>query len=418
MTKFLSQALGAREPAFSQGIQQLEKAAGAPGADIRLTAEVVQNTRLKIKQLGLDPADTTGQELYQALLQRLKQDELVARAALGLSDNAAAGDIVSRALHFANSHDADKNSFALKASAAKRLLKKKPPKLAMKRLGYRSLDSMVKHESPANLYAAALICEGDAWHKSFRDQYAKLTPSDFEVRKISLLHPTTKRWQQMAEEFVAKAHHNILTFPELGAVVVLPLSNSVDGLALITLLTLSEEKNRIRAYSSYIKLQQVKPDFGKLVQTSSLVEPYTTATLAGQAVPWRMIQRYYARYTGAYHAEIFEPHVQPDDLKWGSGEALLTDLDDRLQFWQGCENLGLMGEDGSVVSCNALDVALNCCNKMPFCERVVHFVRDNLWHELMMRYLHQENLETAVRQQLSNDLSGQFLADELEAKAV
>ena len=406
MTKFLSQALAAREPAFSQGIQQLERAAGAPGADIRLTAEVVQNTRSKITQLGLDPSDTTGQELYQALALRLGQDEVVVRQALGVEGDASADDMVAKVVKFIDDNDSYKNCFALKASVAKRLLKKKPPKLAMKRLGYRSIDSMLKHESVPSLYAAALITESEQWHKSYRDQYAKLRPSDFEVRKISLVHPKTKRWQELADGFIGDARHNILTFPELGAVVTLPISKSVDGLTIITLLMVSEEMNRIRANSSFIKLQQVKPDFGKLVQTASITEPYTTARMASQTVPWRMIQRYYSRYQDAYHAEIFEPHVQPDDLKWGSGEALLASLDGRLEFWQGCENLGFMGEDGAIVSCNALDVALSHCNKMPYTNRVVHFVRDNLWHELMMRYLHQENLETAVRQQLAGDLAG------------
>ncbi len=71
----------------------------------------------------------------------------------------------------------------LKASVAKRFLKKKPPKAAMKRLGYRSLESMFKHETAGQLYAAALICGSESWQRTFRDQYAKLTPSDFEIKK-------------------------------------------------------------------------------------------------------------------------------------------------------------------------------------------------------------------------------------------
>jgi hypothetical protein len=406
MTRFLSQALGALEPAFSQGIQQLERAAGAPGADIRLTAETVQRTRTKIAQLGLDPADTNGPEFYQALTQRLKQDEAIARQALDQTANAGADDIVTAAYQFVTKQEIYKNCFALKPSVARRLLKKKPPKLVMKSLGYRSLDSMLKQEQAANIYAAAAICESAAWHKSLRDQYSKLTPSDFETRSVTLTHPKTKHWQELADNFVDESKHNILTFPELGSIVILPVRNDIDGLAIITLLMLTEEINRLRTYSSYVKLQQVKPNFGTLVQNSLQSENNPAAQLAGQAVSWKVIQRYYARYNEAYHPEIFEPHVQPEDLQWGSGEDLLAKLDDRLQFWQGSETLGLLDTtDGAIVSCNALDVALSCCNKLPYISRVVHFVRDNLWHELMMRYLHQENLENAVRQQLAGNLS-------------
>jgi hypothetical protein len=297
-----------------------------------------------------------------------------------------------------------KNCFALKTSVAKRLLKKKPPKLAMKRLGYRSLDSMLKHEAPASLFAAAMICEPASWHKAFREQYAKLTPSDFETRAMSITHPVSKKWTALAHDFVAAEHHNILSFRELGAVVLLPIDHAVDGLAMTTLLLVLEEMNGIRAHSSYAKLQQVKPDFGKRLQESSVTEPMTSAQLAGQPVPWRMIQRYYARFTDAYHPEIFEPHVQPEDLQWIAGESTLAGLESTLAFWEGSEALGLLDESGNIVSCNALDVALGYVNHLSFQDRIVHFVRDNIWHELMMHYLNQENLEAAVHRQLSAEL--------------
>ena len=172
--------------------------------------------------------------------------------------------------------------------------------------------------------------------------------------------------------------------------------------------------NKIRSHSSYAKLQQVKPDFGKIIQKSSLAEPYTSAELAGQPVPWRMIQRYYARFTDAYHPEIFEPHVQPDDLAWTNGEDLLASLDLSLGFWRGTAHLGLL-HDGAIVSLSALDVALGYCNQLSFGDRIVHFVRDNLWHELMMRYLHQDNLEAAVHQQLAGELTAPLALQEQEA---
>lgn len=404
MTRFLSRALGAQEPAFSQGIQQLEQAAGRPGTDIRLTADIMRRARGKIAELGLDPNDTTGRELYSALQERLKRDEQTVRQTLGLSSDSSADEIIGRIQNFLENHDSPKLCFALKSSVARRLLKKKPPKLVMKNLGYRSVDSMLKHENPANLYAAALIVEQPAWHKNYRDQYSKLTPSDFESRDITITCPKSKRWQQMAKQFIAKEHHNILSFRELGAIVMLPIEYKVDGLAITTLLLMLEELNGIRSHSSYTKLQQVKPDFGRRLQESSVSEPHTSATLAGQPVPWRMIQRYYAKFTHAYHPEIFEPHVQPEDLQWISGEKTLAALEPTLKFWEGSENLGLLDESGQIVSCNALDVALSYCNHLPFADRIVHFVRDNLWHELMTNYLNQDNLETAVHQQLSAEL--------------
>jgi hypothetical protein len=206
----------------------------------------------------------------------------------------------------------------------------------------------------------------------------------------------------------------MLSFPELGAIVLLPIDQAVDGLAITTLLLVAEQMNSLRAHSSYAKLQQVKPDFGRIIQKTSVSEPFTSAQLAGQPVPWRMIQRYYARFTDAYHPEIFEPHVQSDDLSWNSAEDLLVKLDPALNFWQGTAHLGLM-HDGAIVSCNALDVALSYCNHLSFGDRIVHFVRDNLWHELMMHYLNQENLEAAVHQQLAGELTAPLALQEQEA---
>lgn len=416
MTRFLSEALGAVEPVFSHSIQQLEQAAGRPGTDIRLTADIIQRTRAKISELGLDPADTTGPELYSALQQKFRQDEQAARKALGTAADATPDDVVMSAVQFLNKQESAKNCFVLKASVAKRLLKKKAPKLAMKKLGYRSVDSMLKHEAVAQVYAAAAIVESNTWHRAFREQYAKLSPSDFEPKRISLVYPNTKRWQEVAHGFVSESHHNMLSFPELGAIVVLPIEQAVEGLAITTLLLASESMNGIRSHSSYAKLQQVKPDFGKIIQKSSVSEPYTSAQLAGQPVPWRMIQRYYARFADAYHPEIFEPHVQSDDLGWTNGEDVLVQLDSSLTFWQGTSSLGLI-HDGAVVSCNALDVALGFCNGLSFGDRIVHFVRDNLWHELMMHYLNQENLEAAVHQQLAGELTAPLALQEEQAEA-
>jgi hypothetical protein len=404
MTRFLSEALGAEEPTFSRSIQQLERAAGRPGTDIRLTASILQQTRTKLAALGLDPEDTTGPELYAALLARLRRDEETARTALHIAESATPTEATASVLDFLRMQTAAGGVFALKTSVAKRMLKKKPPKVAMKRLGYRSVDSMLKHESAAELYMAALICESAAWQRGFREQYARLGPSDFETKKIALIHPASKRWQVLAQEYVTQAHHTMMSFPELGAVVILPMQQAVDGLAITTLLLVAEEMNGIRSHSSYAKLQQVKPDFGKIVQKTALSEPYTSARLAGQPVPWRMIQRYYARFTNAYHPEVFEPHVQSDDLVWTSGEELLTRLHPDLAFWDGAAALGLL-HDGAIVSCNVLDVALSYCNQLSFSDRIVHFVRDTVWHELMMRYLNEENLEAAVHQQLAGELA-------------
>jgi hypothetical protein len=403
MTRYLSLALGAAEPTFGQSIAELERAGGQPSADIRLSSELSTAVRSKVIELDLDPADTTGPELYNALHVRLREDELKLQAALHIAPDATANDMIASVQKFLAAKKIAGTSFALKAPVAKKLLKKKIPKNVMKALGYRSFDSMVKHEHVSSIYAAATLVESHTWHRNFRELYAKLTPSDFEQRTISVIAPKTKRWHIFAEKFVTATKHNILCFKELGAVVMLPISQKIDGLTITSMLLALHSMNDVRAYSSYLKLQQVKPDFGKTIEQSAYAEPMTSASLAGQAVPWKVIQRYYGRLTAAQHPEVFEPHVQPEDLQWKDAEDVLIKLEPSLAFWRGTQYICALHED-QPVSMNILDVALSYCNNLRFDDRIVHFVRQHLWHELMARYLHQDNLEAAVRQQLSLDL--------------
>lgn len=403
MTRYLSLALGAEEPVFSQGIQQLEQASGLPSADIRLSADLQQKMRQKIAELGLDPTDTTGPELYSALHERLKIDDTRVRTILGITNESATTDVLASVHNLLASAELHKMCFALKQPVAKRLLKKKVPKNVMKRLGYRSVESMLKHEPVAQLFAAAMLCESPTWHKAFYEQYTTLHPNDFEVRPIQFYLPQSKKWNDLAAMYMPQARHNLLTFKELGAVVMLPMNGKLEGLTITMLLLSLHAMNDIRSYGSYIKLQQVKQHFGAIVRDAAYDEPKITAELAGKPVLWKTIHRYYAKFKEAYHPEIFEPHVQPEDLTWAHAEDVLTQLEPALSFWQGTQHLLLM-HDGQPVSCNMLDVALGFYNNLSFGDRIVHFLRDELWHELTLKYLNQENLRSEVSRQLSYEL--------------
>ena len=71
---FLRELLGPAEPLCDQRLAQLEAAAHQPGVDARLSAEIRQKGITAMRQLGLDTADTTGSELYHALLARVQAD--------------------------------------------------------------------------------------------------------------------------------------------------------------------------------------------------------------------------------------------------------------------------------------------------------------------------------------------------------
>jgi hypothetical protein len=408
MTKFLSQALQAPEPFFRLGLQRLESANGHPATDIRFSTEVARQTKDKIRQLHLDPDDTTPAELYHALQQRIKDDDarlvsvLRRRAATYVS---AEADVTDGMVHALRRLPDSKRCFALKASVLKSIMKKVPPKKAMKQLGYRSLDSFLKHEAPISILSAAWLSEDHHWHKRFRAEYKHLRPSDFENRSIAVTQLNSHRWQGLAERTVTEQKHNLLSFREFGVVAFLPLPGEAPaGSATVSLSLALHELNEIRASSAFLKLCQVRPDFGEMVQRIADEDPELGSELLDQNVPWKLIQRYYARFTHHLSEEVFEPHLQLEDMVWHPIEQTLSTIEPTFRFWQDSAHLGLLHERGPV-SLNVIDAALNYCNQVPFESRVAHYFQHSLWHELLMRYLKRETVEQAVLGELQPQLA-------------
>lgn len=402
MTRILSEVLRAEEPRFGLTLQRLEQAAGRPSADVRLTSEVLAGVANKLRALNLDPKDTTAEELYRALEERLKTDEHFVREALGLADDAASAEVLAAVQRYVSNLDTLPRAFALKNSTVRRMLKKVPPKKTMKQLGYRSLDSMLKHETPAVLYTAAFLCEAYAWRKKLFDQFSQLQPKDFETRKVEIVVPSSKRWSELAAKSSQARKHTIAAHKELGTIVLLPQAVDMPGFALINLTMVTTALNDIASTASFLKLQQVKPDFGARVRYVAEHEPMTNAALADQPVPWRVIHQYYARFKQAYNAAIFEPHVQPEDLNWQWPEHMLARLHEALEFWLDTQYTVLL-RDQQIVSLNIHDVAVNYCNRLPFAKRITSFAQQHLWQELMVRYLSHENIEHAITGQLQQE---------------
>jgi hypothetical protein len=233
--------------------------------------------------------------------------------------------------------------------------------------------------------------------------YRRLQPSDFETRQISLHFPTSKRWEALAAEFAAARRHTSVAFKELGAIVILPVQANMPALAITNTLLLLESINDIRCSSTFLKLQQVKPDFGALVAQVASDEPYASAQLGGWKLPWKLLQNYYGSVQAAYHPALFEPHVQPEDLQLARAEEALAQAVPALEFWVGTPHLALV-DHGQAVSLNMLDVALGAANSLSFDERVVHHVRSNVWQELLTRYLNPGNLDK-IMLELSGELA-------------
>ena len=73
---FLKDLLSNDHPLFTVNLQQLERATGDAGVDTRLIADITHKAHDIMRSLGLDPADTTSNELYNALLTVAKSEHV------------------------------------------------------------------------------------------------------------------------------------------------------------------------------------------------------------------------------------------------------------------------------------------------------------------------------------------------------
>jgi hypothetical protein len=407
MTRILSELLGAKEPAFRLGITRLERANGMPSTDIRLSGSVTASARAKLQDLGLDPHDTTGPELYETLKARLHNDEQRLVKTLEPKGHDAA-DPTEITLQAVKKLQLNPECFVMKTTVARRLLKVSPPKRTMKLLGYRSLDSMLKHESVGLLIAAASLAESAQWNKRLLASYQKLRSSDFETRKLSFEHPVSKRWQDAAAHIMSTEKHHVFAVKELGTIILLPLPENRPKLATLTtvLLTLHAIHD-VQLSSTYLKFHQVRPDFGVLVEKMVLGDTSFSDFGLNQNVPWHIIQRYCVQsYEKLQH--LFEPHIQLRELQWQTVEDMLARLEPSLVFWQHTAHLGIL-HDHKPVSLNITDALLSHSNRLPFESRLTHFLKTSLWHELMLGYMSEARVEQAVLGQLEPTLATELV---------
>ena len=395
MTRVLSELLGATEPMFHRDVSRLEAVSGHTSTDIRLTAEIERATKSKLRELGLDPKDTTGVELYQALQQRVQADDARLLSTIEQKYDATSPKHVNISKVLSDL-PISRSCFALKTAVGKRILVKMPPKQAMKALGYRSFDSMTRREPLFTIFAAAWLVESASWRKALVDSYKKLSAADFEIRQIAVVAPDSSHWRTLAERVVTEKKHTVVGLKEFGAVVILPFPKAVPpAMTMTTLLIALHEINEVRSGSTFLKLCQVRPDFGRFVQAVVADEPALGAELLGGPVPWHIIQRYYSRFGDRFREEVFEPHVQREDLTWHSVERALSYIDPSLAFWHHTSTLGVI-DNHRPVSMNIIDAALNFCNQLPYHNRIARYFQNSLWSELIIRYLKHDNVEQTV----------------------
>lgn len=397
----IAELLLAKEPLFDQALAQLERRSGHKGVDAKLTAELAQKSARAHEVLGL-PLDCSGPELYQALISFVqKQDEHLAREIGGI-DTTSINEIIPLVLARLDKVDMPRDCFALKHEVAAAMLAKRPPRQLMARLGYSDVNAMLKAENLAELFIAIRFTEGPEWLNDFNTVYTDLTASDFESRPIELVRFDRDKWGDVADHFIEKKKHINTHSKELGVVAILPPPHTHMAAITFKVMTLTLHYfNEVRLYSAFFKLASKKKNFGKVVVDTLIADP-SHVSIAGKQIHWRVVQRYFGKSNDmATHPEVFEPHLQPEDLHWRSAEEIMYKIDPELEFWRELDYVGVIKGDDTVTF-NLMDVVLSYANGMDYDNRYLYHFRESLWNEVFARYMGESVLKRELLELLDN----------------
>ncbi len=414
MSGFISALLAKEKTAIRTTLAKLEQASGENSIDSRLISEIVIKSKAKIKQLGLDADDTTPEELYSSLNNLAQLHDSFLAKALGGIDPSDTSEMLPKITKFTNNIAKTKTVWGIKHAVAKRQIKLLPPKLLMKKLGYRSIDSMLKRENIDDLFAGIRVVESNEYIGKFFNSFTKLRPSDFESRKMSVRQLSHKKWQKITGEYVNRTRSNLVELKEMGSVIVLSIPvEKLKGTTITVLPLILHELNDIHLYSSFFKYEQVQHDFGQIFSNALQNKPISNVNMAGLDLSWNIVRDHFGKLAKTGLSDIFEPHIQNDDLEKQSVEESLYKLEPALHFWYQNDSLGLPYSNG-VVSFNLMDVATNLVNNLSFGLNSTKYLAGSLWDELLTRYLNEEPLHDQVLQQLDN----QNVEDEFSDKGI
>jgi hypothetical protein len=410
MTKLLSQLLEAKEPQFRQTVASLESSSGYSCEDIRLSVSLLNLSRAKIAALGLDPKDTTGEELFRALQEKLKADDqlLIKRlrkiSAYRVNSAANINEGIAEAI---TEISGNTNQFVIKSSVAKRMLLQLPPKRMMKLLNYRSINSLIKHEPLPLIVNAALVLESVTWQHCYDNKLKSLKPQDFEDRPVKVYALNSDRWSMAAKQMLAQFKQPVLVDKELGSLIILPIPNiPVAGLTTLTLAIALNGLNDIYISSTYLRLNQVSKDFGRRLYQAAGDEPIIkNAEWFNSPLTWESVYRFFHHRSTAQKEQIKLDtglmNINPTG--WRPVEEQIHKIAPEMEYWKDCGYLSYPYGD-RIVSFNVLDNALSLLNRKVYPGHYIHHAKRSLLQELMARYIRPNPLSEIINKDLGGNL--------------
>ncbi|OGL24374.1 hypothetical protein A3A68_01655 [Candidatus Saccharibacteria bacterium RIFCSPLOWO2_01_FULL_48_13] len=391
MTKLLAKVLDIPESAYNRLIGRLEEISGYPSEDIRLSSEIAADCAKKIVSLGLDPSDTNAEELYHGLQTRYNQSAQIFARSIGEGSEMAVADRYGLLSQVLGAIHCGK-TWALKPAAVKKLLIKNQPKRTMKKLGYRSLDSLLKREEARQVLAIAWQLESSHWQSLLNRMVAKLPPSSVTLQKAKIAFASPKLWEN------SKTSRPLVAVrPQVGLVLVWP-NNYAANISSLGVAALADEAlSNLYGRSTCLHMHHMSGDFTKISAKCWQEHSSQALELAGQPISWNAIWRYLLKNDADNSlAEQSDPLSEIDPLDTSGQESYLDHLHPEVGWWSDCAHLVYTDKTGQVTSLNMADVAVNYLRGSAFSDQTSSHARARLEDELIDRYLSHQGVAKYV----------------------
>lgn len=389
MSRILGEILGYDPAYLGTVIAELERSNDGHAIDVALLGEMIARSSSLHRALKLDPADTTPQELYMVLRSRVADDNQRLAGAMGGVHPNAVSEMTPLILKAVRAHVGKRHCWAMKTSVAKRLLKTHPPKTTMKALGYRSVDSLLKHEPTAQLMAAVRYIEMPAWNQALTKSYDSLTAADFESRPIEVAAIDKLAYIQPFESS-HRRHHLVVHSKEMGVVAIVPTREKViRGYTLRTVTLLLHYIAEISMMSSLLKYRHAGAEYGSAIVDSLVGDTTGHVTLADHPVHWRSIHH----HTAGKDYDM-GPHMDDSDWEHESANDAVARLVETMVMWARVGHIAK--HSAEPVGYNVIDLAIDESDDVSFAARSLHYVRRELETELISRYLNVTPLRRLV----------------------
>lgn len=402
MSRTLSSLLGVEPRDFSSFISRLEHVTHNDGVDVRLTAEIITKSREAVRGLGLDPKDSTHEEVYAALRARvlssdesLRKELKIAPATSGLlpSEKQAAEDTAKIATALSTLIQNDR-VICIQPAAIKRILKAVPPKKTLKKLGFRSIASVLRREDPRAFYALAFLYESESWKNQVTAHLKRLHAKDV-VEQSPEIVSLPKDWiKKLGDEEFRKVS---LSVSEIGVVVILPsVPLSSPATVLLTCAVTLQSVQTMVVESLPYRSQALTTGIENLIPEIAAGHVKILEKIHGLQPSWHAVYRLFATHT----KQIPEFEFVLQDLSWETTETRLASFCSDLDYWVDKHYLGYKTHD-LPLSFHVIDIAVSEVLDKQWGEQIVSHMRASLWNELQLHYLKHEALERSVINQLT-----------------